>query len=116
MKMKWWRWLGLVTIIGFSSGCATSSTVSSKISLGMTKQAVIAACGKPFRSGSRMGENGRAVEAITYQETLYRPFQYPNTETLYTNVYFVDGKVVQYGASEDWQTPDSSVEIIHKER
>jgi uncharacterized protein YceK len=79
------------------SGCATVSSVSPKLSLGMSKQEVLAKCGRPTQIGAVQGADGRTFETFTYREMLSESFVGGSQTPFYTYVYFVDGKVIYYG-------------------
>jgi hypothetical protein len=70
------------------SACSTLSTRTQKLSLGMTKDQVVAVLGKDFQTvGAREGSDARKVEVIRYQDEA-------TGELL---CYFRDGKLVQWG-------------------
>ena len=77
----------------FVSGCATTYSFTSKLSLGMTKQEVLAKCGNPFQAGAVKGNDGRTYETLTYK--FYDMF----TGEITTYVFFTDGKIVYYGGN-----------------
>lgn len=96
----------LLIAILILAGCATTSQVTSRISLGMTKQEVIKLCGQPYKFGATIDTDGEPIEAITYREYIYSNslgYATPPPPT-FTNIYFKNGKVVQYGSGNDWKT------------
>ena len=79
------------------SGCVTTS-VSSNLSLGMSKEEVLAKCGKPFQAGAIKDSKGQLLESFHYkQQTKLSPTAVPIETDTY--VYFTDGRVVYYGNS-----------------
>ncbi|UCG35276.1 MAG: DUF2845 domain-containing protein [Candidatus Omnitrophota bacterium] len=76
------------------SGCATTSVITPKLALGMTKEEVLKKCGRPLRSGAMRGEKGEVLETFVYEETLFRQGQ----AWITTYVYFQDNEVIYYGA------------------
>ena len=100
----------LIWLVMFISGCATTtSTLTSKISLGMTKEQVLQVCGKPFKSGATSNpRTGQSVEALVYKSFDNNPWSNVvaggTPDISYVNIYFKDGKVIQYGANADWMT------------
>ncbi len=85
------------------SGCVTTSAVTPKLSLGMTKQEVLAACGNPRQSGAIQTQDGRILESFEYKES---PLLEPASKDLSitTYVYFEDGKVIYYGGNPTMPT------------
>lgn len=83
-----------------AAGCATteSSQITSKLSLGMTREEVLKTCGKPYASGAAFDpDTGVSKEYLVYKETIYPGDNYRPYEALMTSVFLIDDKVVQYG-------------------
>jgi hypothetical protein len=94
----------LIAVLYFS-GCGTTSKVLSRVSLDMTKPDVTDKIGEPDAvRGSIRNKYGQVVEVWEY-----RLYQYSGAieglspyYDLYW-LYFVDGKLVQWGKAGDWQ-------------
>lgn len=91
--------IGLLILAVLINGCVTTSSITPNLAIGMTKQEVIAKCGKPMQAGAVKDKDGRILESFMYREILsqgtlglggYAP-------PVITYVYFADGKVVYYG-------------------
>lgn len=98
--------LFLLTLFFFS--CATASRITPKLYIGMTKEDVIKACGRPYKAGARYNpETDETIEAISYRESFYETpignWVNPPKESI-VHIYFKDRKIIQYGAGLDWTT------------
>lgn len=100
----------LFVMLMLVSGCATVSQVTPKLSLGMTKEEVIAKCGNPTQSGALKDKDGKVLESFMYRETLYQGAlgQGGYASPITTYVYFEDGKVVYYGNPNPTSEPSRS--------
>jgi hypothetical protein len=90
-----------------AAGCATteSSRITSKLSLGMTREEVLKTCGQPYASGAAFDpDTGASKEYLVYKETIYPGDYFRPYEALMTNVFIVGGKVVQYGPANKLAT------------
>lgn len=101
--------LGVVMLI---CGCATTSAVTPKLSLGMTKQEVLAKCGNPTQSGAIKDKEGRTLESFMYRETLYEmPLPMGGyAPPAITYVYFIDGKVIYFGSNSTVPTEQKDIQ------
>lgn len=63
--------LVLITAAVLLTGCQTTSKIAAKIDLGMTKEQVLAAVGKPLKKAAFMDTNGDKIEVWKYQETTW---------------------------------------------
>ena len=70
-------------------GCATTSKITNRLSLGMTQEEVRKNCGNPFKKEAREGQ-----EIWYYQEQVWLETGYPTL--LMTEVYFKDNKVAEF--------------------
>ena len=103
MKKKYF----LLILFLLLSGCVTASKITPKLSLGMTKQQVLQNCGRPYKSGATIDpKTGETIEALTYREFIYDSAagDLVTPPPTFINIYFKDGKVVQYGEGADWKT------------
>jgi len=50
------------------TSCKTTTTLSRKVNLGMTKEQVIAKCGKPFKTTARYDKEKNMQEILFYKE------------------------------------------------
>lgn len=48
--------------------CKTTTTLSSKVTLGMTKEKVISVCGKPYKQTAAHDKNNNLQELLYYKE------------------------------------------------
>lgn len=81
-------------------GCATSSRIT-KISLGMTKEDIIAAYGEPHSTKVEQdSETGETIEVLTYKESLYDTpvgqMGFKPSAKHYTTISLTDGRVADY--------------------
>ena len=60
--------LALFTVIIFITSCATQTTLSNKVSLGMTKEQVIKTAGKPFKRSAKYDKDENLQEILYYKE------------------------------------------------
>ena len=100
------RIIFLIIIPFLLSACATTSQITPKLSLGMTKQEVLKNCGRPYKTGATTNsQTGEIIEALTYREYIDAPgFRIAEPDIIFVNIYFKNGKVVQYGEGMDWKT------------
>ncbi|MDP8261915.1 MAG: DUF2845 domain-containing protein [Candidatus Ancaeobacter aquaticus] len=98
------RLICLIAVIIMVSGCATTSRVTPKLSLGMTKEEVLSKCGNPVQSGAVQGQDGKALESFMYRESLYSEVTGYKLVPTITYVYFVDNKVIYYGSNPTMPT------------
>ncbi len=83
-----------------AAGCATveTSQITPRLSLGMTREEVLRACGKPYASGAAFDQDtGVSKEYLVYKETIYPGDNYRPYEALMTSVFIINNKVVQFG-------------------
>lgn len=111
----------LVCLIILLAGCVTTSSITSKLSLGMTKEQVLQVCGRPYRTGAMIEpQTGDTIETLTYES--YRNGRSGAVATIlladgnpniaFINVYLKNGKVVQYNSVEKpYQKPEKKVEV-----
>ena len=52
-------------------GCKTTAVLSTKVSLGMTKEQVIQICGTPFKTAAQLDSLGNTQEILYYKEKIY---------------------------------------------
>ena len=52
----------------FLTSCKTTTTLSSKVSLGMTKEEIISKCGKPFKTSAKYDKAENLQEILFYKE------------------------------------------------
>jgi hypothetical protein len=50
------------------TSCKTTTTLSSKVLLGMTKEQVISTCGKPYKQAARYDKDNNLQEFLYYKE------------------------------------------------
>ena len=79
----------ILAIVMLASGCATTSKISNRLSLGMTQEEVRKNCGYPFKKEASEGQ-----EIWYYQEQVWLETGYPTL--LMTEVYFKDGRVTEF--------------------
>jgi len=93
--------LAIISLTIILHGCATTSRITPKLSLGMTKQEVLRKCGNPLQSGALKRENGKMVETFIYKEKIFftEETSILRGNPLNTYVYFEDGKVVYFGGN-----------------
>lgn len=97
------RLFALLLCLGLC-GCATTSSVTPNLSLGMTKQEVIAKCGNPTQAGAIQGKDGKAYETFMYRE---EGLITARDSIITTYVYFADGKVIYYGGNPNMPTEET---------
>jgi ribulose bisphosphate carboxylase small subunit len=70
MKMKTlFKMLFLsMILVGVSTSCKTHTTLSQKISLGSTKEQVVAICGKPYKTTAKYDREENLQEIYFYKE------------------------------------------------
>ncbi|MBM3252797.1 MAG: DUF2845 domain-containing protein [Candidatus Omnitrophica bacterium] len=79
-------------------GCATTSKITPNLSLGMTKQEVIAKCGQPLQKSAIKGSDGKTYDSFVYKETIYQNAAAIGAASeVITYVNFADGKVIYFG-------------------
>lgn len=84
----------LVVLLCLGIGCATTSKVANRLSLGMSTQEVAKQCGRPYRKEAREGQ-----EVWYYQEEIWLETGYPHL--MITEVYFQDGQVVKFQEGDE---------------
>jgi outer membrane protein assembly factor BamE (lipoprotein component of BamABCDE complex) len=55
-------------LTGLLTSCKTHTTLSQKISLGMTKQQVVAVCGRPYKTTAKYDKEENLQEIYFYKE------------------------------------------------
>ena len=99
--------IALLVLVLLISGCATTSSITPKLSLGMTKQEILAKCGQPFQAGAVKGSDGKTYESFMYKENICQTSVGIGTFTpVITYVWFSDGKVVYYGGNPNIPTEE----------
>ena len=92
--------LALLLCLGLV-GCATTSRVAQKISLGMTTDEVRKAAGQPFSKNVMKGSDGNAIEEWVYRETTWDDGGWSWDKTqINTVVAFKNGKVESFGKQD----------------
>ena len=102
----------LLVLVMILSGCATVSSISPKLSLGMSKQEVLEKCGRPFQAGVIPNNNKEVLERFTYKEIETLMFFGGRPKSTYTYVYFADGKVIYYGSNPNMPTEESQSDTL----
>ena len=93
------------------SGCgATTSKLTPKLALGMTKQEVLAKCGTPRQLGAMQTKDGQVIENFIYEEGRFWNIH----GLINTYIYFIDGKVVCYGGDPTMLTEKEYREMRRK--
>ena len=94
-----------ILVIAFILGCAATSQVLSRVSLGMTKAGVRNQIGEPTAvRGAIINKYGQCIDVWEYR--LYRYSGAIEGLSPYFDLYwlyFVDDKLVQWGQAGDWQ-------------
>jgi outer membrane protein assembly factor BamE (lipoprotein component of BamABCDE complex) len=58
----------LIIIVGLFTSCKTHTTLSRKVSLGMTKEQVWITCGKPYKTSAKYDREENLLEIYYYKE------------------------------------------------
>lgn len=67
MKQKIAYSIIIISIMILSS-CKTTTTLGSKVSLGMTKQQIIETCGNPYKTSQKYDSSDNLIEVLFYKE------------------------------------------------
>jgi outer membrane protein assembly factor BamE (lipoprotein component of BamABCDE complex) len=58
----------ILTALLFMISCKTTTTLTSKLTLGMTKEQVIAKCGRPYKTSAKYDKEMNLQEILYYKE------------------------------------------------
>lgn len=117
--------LSLLLCVMFLAGCGTPQRAEfdqklRQVEIGMGKKEVVSLFDEAVPRGAKKYPNG-TIEVLEVRHEYYAPFAaHADPWTGFvtsppTWFYFYNGKLVQYGAANDWPAdPDKIIEIRHR--
>lgn len=84
------------------SGCKTTTTLSSKVTLGMTKEKVVAVCGKPYKQTAAYDKDQNLQELFYYKEKTWDDGGWSWSTTVTNHIFvFKNGVLVAIDQGEE---------------
>ncbi len=82
-------------ILGLLNSCKTQTTLSQKVTLGMTKEQVILICGKPYKTSAKYDKEENLQDIYYYKEKTWDDGGWSWSTTVTNHMFiFKNGKLV----------------------
>lgn len=95
MKTYYLVFISLIVCTLFITSCKTTTTLSSKVSLGMTKEQVIDNCGNPYKKSAKYDKDQNLQEILFYKEKTWDDGGWSWSTTVTNHIFvFKNNKLV----------------------
>lgn len=95
MKTKKIHSLLVITFFALLLSCKTHTILSQKVTLGMTKELIIQACGKPYKTSARYDNEENLQEILFYKEKTWDDGGWSWSTTVTNHLFILkNGKLV----------------------
>lgn len=85
----------VVSILLFFCACKTQTTLSQKVTLGMTKEQVVKICGKPYKTSAKYDKEENLQEVYYYKEKTWDDGGWSWSTTVTNHIFvFKNNKLV----------------------
>jgi hypothetical protein len=95
MKTYYFLFISIIVCTSFLTSCKTTTTLSNKVSLGMTKEQVIANCGNPYKKSAKYDKEQNLQEILFYKEKTWDDGGWSWSTTVTNHIFvFKNNKLV----------------------